>query len=116
MNIQGDEQTARLMDWILSEDGFEVINVKDPGAATTGPRPDVIIVNTSMAMPEKRACIEALRALVPGVGVIDLSVGAETPPYNTGADAYLAKPFDAVDRLARVRSLDGQQEGSEVAG
>ena len=56
MNIQGDEQTARLMDWILSEDGFEVINVKEPTGATGGPRPDVIIVNTSMAMPEKRAC------------------------------------------------------------
>ena len=76
------------MTWILTEEGF-----------------DVIIVNTQLSLPEKRVCIEALRALVPGVQVLDLAVGAETPPYDTGANAYLAKPFHAMDLIARVRGL-----------
>ena len=105
LNIQGDEQVSRLMSWILTEDGFDVINVRDPEAASAHVRPDVIIVNTNMTVLEKCACIDALRALVPGVGIIDLGVGAELPQYDTGANAYLNKPFNAADLIERVRSL-----------
>lgn len=91
--------------WILSESGFAVINVRDPNAADLHMRPDVIIVNTSIAIPEKRACVDALRALVPGVGILDVSAGAESAGHDTGANAYLNKPFDASDLIERVRSL-----------
>lgn len=106
LNIQVDEQVLRLMDWILTEEGFTVVNALGaPPATLAHPhRPDVIIVNTNMNVDEKRACIVALHGLVPGVGVLDLSIGAELDTYDTGADQYLDKPFSADDLIARVRA------------
>jgi DNA-binding response OmpR family regulator len=109
LNIQADEQILRLMDWILTEEGFTVVNaLGSPPATLTHPhRPDVIIVNTNMSQDEKRVCIVALHGLVPDVGVIDMSIGAESSAYDTGADEYLNKPFSADDLLARVRACVG---------
>jgi DNA-binding response OmpR family regulator len=103
LNIQADEQVSYLMTWILSNSGFKVINVRAPSEAPDRTSPDVIIINTNMAVNEKRTCIAALRALVPNVHVIDLGTDAEDPSYETGADVYLAKPFSGDDLLARVR-------------
>ena len=111
LNIQGDRQVAHLMDWILSGEGFEVINVREADGAVDHNYPDVIIINTNMTLPEKRACIDALRRLAPSAGIIDLSFGAETPPYDTGANGYLQKPFSADDLIARVRTVGGERKG-----
>ena len=102
LNIQGDPQVAHLMEWILSEEGFEVINVSAPDGVDHQ-YPDVIIINTNMTLPEKRACIEALRRLAPAARIVDLAFDAETPPYHSGANVYLQKPFSADDLIARVR-------------
>ena len=109
LNIQADEQTMRLMDWILSEEGFAVVNALDAPPATFADehRPDVIVVNTNMEPAEKRACIVALRGLLPGVSVIDLGMDVELDTYDTGADQYLNRPFNADDLIARVRSCVG---------
>ena len=106
LNIQADEQTLRLMDWILSEEGFIVVNALGAPPATLAHlhRPDVIIVNSDMSQDEKRACIVALHGLVPNVGVLDLGIAAELGTYDTGADQYLNKPFSADDLIARVRA------------
>ena len=106
LNIQMDEQTMRLMDWILSAEGYTVVNARDAAPATLAQdhQPDVIIVNTAMELDEKRACIVALRALVPWVCVLDLGVDVERDAYDTGADQYLNRPFSADDLIARVRA------------
>lgn len=106
LNIQLDEQTMRLMDWILTETGFVVVGAIDAQPATLAHqhRPDIIIVNTNMEITEKRACIVALRGLVPGVSVMDLGVDVERATYDTGADQYLNRPFSAEDLIARVRA------------
>ncbi len=106
LNIQADEQILRLTDWILTEEGFTVVNALGaPPATFAHPhRPDVIIVNTNMSQDEKRVCIVALHGLVPDVGIVDLSIGAESDAYETGAEQYLNKPFCAEDLIARVRA------------
>ena len=103
LNIQTDEQVSRLMRWILSEEGYHVIDVRAPADMSARPMPDVIIVNTNMENNEKRTCIGALRALVPTARIIDLGIGAEQANYETGADGYLGKPFWGADLVARVR-------------
>ena len=105
LNIQGDEPIMRRMTWILEEDGFEVVNARETDAAAVHGVPDIIVVNTDMAVSEKRACIKALRLLVSGVRVLDLGAGAEAAEHDTGADAYLGKPFNADELLAKVRAL-----------
>lgn len=115
LNIQGDEQLSGLMEWVLKGDGFEVLHAREPDATAGHPLPDIILVNTNMEIPEKRVCIDALRSLVPGVRIIDIGIGAEAPGYDTGANAYLGKPFDAVDLVARVRSLTDQAPEPETA-
>ena len=107
INIQADEQVNRLMTWILEERGYEVINVHQPGDLAGPAAPDLIIINTNLSAGEKRACIEALRAIAPAVRIIDLSVGAEHPDYDTGADLYLSKPFDGDDLVSLVDEATG---------
>ncbi|MDP9236139.1 MAG: hypothetical protein M3P30_01845 [Chloroflexota bacterium] len=106
LNIQADEPTMRMMDWILSEAGFNVVNALGaPPATFAHPhRPDIVIVNTNMSQDEKRACILALHGILPDVFVLDLSIGAEFDAYDTGADQYLNKSFSADDLIARVRA------------
>ena len=106
MNIQPDEQTTRLMDWILTEEGFTVVNAADAVPATVAEQhqPDIVIVNTDMDLPEKRACIVALRGLVPGVSIIDLGHDVEVATHDSGADRYLNRPFHAADLVERVRA------------
>ncbi len=115
LNIQNDEQTLHRMSWILEGEGYDVVNATEPGGTHDHPTPDVIIINTNMSVPEKRACIQALRALAPGIGVIDLSAGAELPSHDTGADSYLNKPFHADDLVARVRALTLRAIGPAAA-
>jgi DNA-binding response OmpR family regulator len=37
---------------------------------------------------------------------VDLSLGADSPAYDSGADGYLGKPFEAQDLIDRVRDVD----------
>lgn len=115
INIQADEQVNRLMSWILEERGYQVINVREPGDVSERVTPDLIIINTNLSAAEKRACIEALRAIVPAVHIIDLAMGAERQNYDTGADLYLSKPFGGDDLVARVQEATGNPMSDQSA-
>ena len=108
LNIQAHEQTMLLMHWILSEDGFNVVDALGASPATMElpHRPDVVVINTEMDTSEKRVCIAVLRELVPGVSILDLGINAELDSYDTGADHYLNKPFSGHDLIARVRACE----------
>jgi DNA-binding response OmpR family regulator len=103
LNIQGDEPTMRVMTWILEEAGHQVFNASGPHEATRYIIPDLIVINTNMPVHEKRACVQALRMLVPSVRIIDLAIDASEVAHDTGADAYLDKPFSAESLLEQVR-------------
>jgi DNA-binding response OmpR family regulator len=107
LNIQADEQTMLLVHWILSEDGFRVMDALGAPATLARPhQPDVVVINTDMDASEKRVCIIALRELVPGVKILDLGIDAELDSYDTGADHYLNKPFSGHDLIARLRACE----------
>ena len=108
LSIQSNEQTMLLMHWILSEDGFVVVDAlgAQPTTLALPNRPDIVVINTDMEASEKRACIGALRELVPTVSILDLGVDAELDTYDTGADQYLNTPFSGHDLIARVRACE----------
>ena len=106
LNIQRDEQTLLLAHWILSEDGFEVIDALAAAPVITKLRPDIVILNTDLDDAEKRACIAALRRLVPGVSVLDVGADAQLDMHDTGADRYLNTPFSGHDLIMSVRACE----------
>ena len=97
-----------LTHWVLSEDGFVVFDTLGPRPSNVDlpKRPDVVVMNTDADVLEKRACIASLRALVPGVSVLDLGIDAELEAHDTGADQYLNRPFTGHDLIARVRACE----------
>lgn len=103
MNLQADEQLDRLMTRMLESAGFRMVDLRAGGAQPA--RPDVIIVNTDISVAEKRVCIAALRALAHAAAIVDISRGAGAPGYDSGADAYLAKPFTAEGLIDTVRQV-----------
>lgn len=108
LNIQAHEQTMLLVHWILSEDGFNVVDALGAPPATLAlpHQPDVVVINTEMDASEKRVSIVALRELLPGVSILDLGIDAELDSYDTGADQYLNRPFSGHDLIARVRACE----------
>lgn len=103
LNIQSHEQVALLMTWILSERGFQVVDAREATLMQAEDGiPHVIIINSDMKLPEKRACVAALRLIAPQAGIVDLSHDVEAGDYDSGADQYLSKPFLGDDLIARV--------------
>jgi DNA-binding response OmpR family regulator len=107
--VETEEPALRLMVWALREEGLTVAATMAPEAAPAAirkHRPDVVIINTSAKPDEKRRLIEEIRA-GGGRHVIDLAPGAERREHNTGADAYLNKPYavsELVEIIERLRS------------
>ena len=98
--IEAVEPRLRLLDWGLRGEGLEVTTVAGLPAGAPELRPDVIVMNTGMPPDGKRAWIQALRYLVPGVRVVDLASDRHgDEAYDTGADAYVEHPF----RIDEVR-------------
>jgi DNA-binding response OmpR family regulator len=107
LNIQRDEALMAQMSAVLRGEGHYVIDsieARTPRAPGVE-RPTIVVMNTDIALDEKRACIVALRILLPGVGIIDMSAGAEEESYDTGADGYLGKPLQPGQLIARVNEL-----------
>lgn len=114
MVIASDLPLMRKTVWVLESDGFEVLPAETPEKATDmleSAHPDVIIMNTDLSEDAKQVRMEEIRSIVPDACVIDIATRATRASYDTGADGYLDKPFDADDLLTEVRRLlDHQQQ------
>jgi DNA-binding response OmpR family regulator len=114
--IEQDAPLMRVMSAVLARSGIDHVLARDLDEAARIVRdhtPEVIIFNTELPAPLEDMAIEALRALAPGVRVLDLHahpprIGEETPL----ADAFLHKPFRADEFVDAVRSL---LDGAETA-
>jgi DNA-binding response OmpR family regulator len=92
--IETDGPIMRLISWALQGHGLQAStasDARDAAEQARGSQPRIIIFNTGMPEADKRACIDALRSVVPGVRVIDLLTTCDTA--NTGADAYVSAPL-----------------------
>jgi DNA-binding response OmpR family regulator len=110
--IEAEEPRLRLLDWGLRGEGLEVTTVAELPAGAPELRPDVIVMNTGMPGNGKRVWIQSLRYLVPGVRVVDLvSDHRGDEDYDTGADAYVHKPF----RIDELRTTMAAILGGDLA-
>jgi DNA-binding response OmpR family regulator len=108
--VDDDDMIRRLVRTVLEADDFEVVEANDGTAAlnlTTSTQPAVIVLDIMMPGIDG---IEVLRKVDHDlVKVLVLSARDDTDTRDratlAGADAYLTKPFSAVELLATVESL-----------
>ncbi len=112
--IEDEDRVQRLVSWILAEFEYEVVVAETPkeAAEKLGDeiKPSIIVVNTDKTEKDKGRLIEALRSLCPGVKIIDFAIQANSPKRDTGADAYLSKPFSADELIELIDRLKGESD------
>jgi CheY-like chemotaxis protein len=113
-----DEPLARYtLAKILSGDGYDVVVAEDGEsglAAVLEHDPDAIITDLIMPKKEGIETIFGIRRERPGIPIIAISgggryVNSDLLPLaqSVGADAVIAKPFEAKDLLEPLRRLCG---------
>ncbi len=108
--IDSDVQVARLISWILEEEGFQVVALEDPAgaaeAATAAP-PCLILLDCDGIGDEQRAIIRELKRQL-AVPLVETGYRVTQPLEADVTDAVLRKPFAADDLVACVRRLIGR--------
>lgn len=112
--VEDDRQNARLLQRLLTVDGFAVSVVHDGEAALSAvasEAPDVVLLDWMLPKVSGLEVCRRLKAdpetrlipivLVTGFGLRDNRLAG----INAGADEFLTKPFDQEELRARVRAL-----------
>ena len=83
-------------------------------------RPDVVIVDLSLAQDRGLGWLRALRERCPGLKVVVISVHDEASvrlaAMNAGADGFVLKRDIATDLLAAVELVRGSHETEHIMG
>lgn len=107
--IEYDAPLMRIMSAVLARSGVGHSITDDLSEATRiiGERhPDVIVFNTDMPPSMKELTIRVLRAIAPGVRILDVHAHPRGEQADVpGADASLHKPFRADELVDAVRGL-----------
>jgi adenylate cyclase len=106
-------QNARLLDALLTHEGYEVLCASDGRAAlevieSTGP--DLVLLDVVMPELDGYAVCRRLRerdetALLPVIMVTSSTAHEKRKAIEAGADDFIQKPLDHDELLTRVRSL-----------
>jgi len=112
--VEDEADVARLLYARLRSRGYEVL-IADAGRAALGVaqefRPDLVILDLMLPDTDGYRVSEELRRRESSCMVPILMLTARTESvdklhgFGAGADAYLTKPYDAVELLATVRRL-----------
>ena len=106
--IENDEHLARMISWILCEEGHDVTRVRhadDFLRAVRENRPPIVVVNSDLVAELRNERNAVIKQEVSGVLVLDVHPLSAHMGGCTKADAFLHQPFDAEDLLAAVRDL-----------
>ena len=116
-----DDDILLLVTMRLQRDGFIVIAARNGEAALAlaqQQRPDVAVLDVGMPGLDGLEVLQRIRAddELKGMRVLLLTAKAQESDvrrgYDTGADAYVRKPFSPAELSARVRALvDGDSAG-----
>jgi len=107
--IEEDKPLAERIVSTLREAGYLVTSAAtgSQGLSILGrSRPECVVVSYDMSLGNgERACLRVLEVCDAPLIVISSEPRAGVPMLEAGADAYLVKPFQPAELVARVRSL-----------
>ncbi len=112
--VDDERQTARLLEFILSKEGYEVARAADgPGALTAAEafRPDAVLLDLQLPGLSGLEVLRRLRAEPARAGLVVLVLTAssfEVPPaaaLEAGADSHCTKPIAPSTLLRLLREL-----------
>jgi len=112
--VEDEDDIRAALATLLADEGYEVLAAPDGFdglAALDGIEPDIIILDWRMPVIDGGRFIRALRdewKLPTPVLVITAGRASREEALGTGADDFLAKPFDLDDLLAKVRALSAR--------
>ena len=122
--VDDEPDVTELLEYTFRRAGFETCAMTDPlrviGAARDF-RPDVILLDVMMPELNGLSLLRMLRmdALLKNVPVLLLTARVATEDrvrgFETGADDYVPKPFDARELVLRVNALLKRTTASAVA-
>ena len=114
MLIEDESEIREILTSIFEDDGFEVVALSDGSEAMTQlekHKPDILIVDQLMPIRKGVEVISDVRmssqfANLPIIMLSALSFESDkVKALETGADDFVAKPFQAKELCARVRAL-----------
>ncbi len=110
--VEDDELVGTMVSMNLESEGHTITWARDGAAgleAVQGAPFDLLLLDISMPHMDGFELLGRLRELGIGTPVLMLTarsdVGSKVQALDLGADDYLAKPFDVVEMVARVRAL-----------
>lgn len=113
--VEDDEHIGMLLRFMLQRAGYQVQLVTDGRAAqahiTTQPAPDVMLLDVMLPYMDGLQLLAVVRQQAgwEGVPVMMLTAKAQerdvARAIEAGADAYLVKPFQPEELLAKVKEL-----------
>ncbi|HEY6961535.1 MAG TPA: response regulator transcription factor [Gaiellaceae bacterium] len=110
--VDDDAPIRRMLDRVLSADGYRVETAPDGGAALAAVErstPDLVVLDVAMDGVDGLAVCRRLRQRGLALPILLLtardSVRDRVSGLDAGADDYLVKPFATDELLARVRAL-----------
>src|SRR6058998_1382974 len=123
--VEDDDELRGVLGRGLQEEGFAVDTVADGSALldrVERTSPDVLVIDIGLPDADGRDLCQALRArgvqtpvlfLTARDALVDRIAG-----FDAGGDDYLSKPFELVERVARLQALlrGGGRDGSVDAG
>ena len=114
--VEDERQTARLMEFILTKEGYQVERAADgPQALDAAPafRPDAVLLDLQLPGLSGLEVLRRLRADPANAGLVVLVLTAssfEVPPaaavLEAGADAHCTKPIAPSTLLRKLRELN----------
>jgi two-component system OmpR family response regulator len=113
--VDDDPLLAKLLTFVLPDSGYRATAVADPGAVVpllAGGEIDLVLLDITLPGGDGRALLTAIRRAAPALPVIFLSargtLADRVAGLEQGADDYVAKPFEPIELLARIRAVLGR--------
>jgi DNA-binding response OmpR family regulator len=110
--VDDDVLGARLIDFLLTDAGYEIFTLTDPRRVGEFLREnpiDLILLDIMLPHMDGFAIAKQVRREFPDIPIVFLSargmVGDKVEGFAQGADDYVAKPFEPAELLARIQAV-----------
>jgi two-component system response regulator RegX3 len=110
--VDDDALAAKLIDFMLTDAGYEIDTLADPRRVSEYLREnpiDLILLDIMLPHMDGYAIAKQVRREYPDIPIIFLSargmVSDKVEGFAQGADDYVAKPFEPTELLARIQAV-----------